>query len=177
MPGYRGRLIFPFQCSIARLDTAATLANTAGGAFPGGGYDHVFREPQVVAGADNLDDSARVEAVVEAVPCQVVTGKGPFGQLQQMLGGTVHKVKIMLVFHYVQLEALDLVDADGSAVFKVNDRLVSISRSDGTVMRDFEAAPLYATHVEDRSFGLGGLQRNLLAVTFEHRDTSSLTAS
>lgn len=172
MPGYRGRLIFPFSCTIARLDTAATLANTGGAIFDEG-FDHVFREPQVVPGSDNLDTSTRVEALVELVPCQIHNERGPLNQLNAMLGGNSPTSKLMLVFHYIDLETRALVDTDGSAVFKVNDRLVSLSTNMGVLIRDFEADPVYATHVQDRSFGLSGLQRNLLAVTFERRDTSA----
>lgn len=170
--GYRGRLIFPFYATIARLDTAATAA-----AVGGGGYDHVFREPTIIDGGDDAEDSnARQESYVTGIPCQVHTERGSFDKLAQMLGGAVKQYQLNLAFHFTDLESLGLIDTDGSAYFKINDRLVSIYDSTGALVRDFTSAPLYATQVQDRSFGLSGLGRNLLMVTFEQRDTSVLSA-
>lgn len=166
---YRGRLIFPFYATVARLNTAATAA-----ALSGDGYDHVFREPAVDDGGDGADDvSARRESTVEGVACQVHTESGSFEKLAQAMGGPVKQYQLNLLFHYSDLEARGLVDADGSAVFKVNDRLVAVRDNVGNLVRDFTGSPLYATQVQDRSFGLSGLRRNLLMVTFEQRDTSA----
>lgn len=169
---YRGRLIWPFTADIARLDTAGTAA-AAGAGVVSGGYDPDFKEPVTLDQGANLPDTdTRQETLVQLVPCQVHTEKGQYDTLQAMMSGIEKGFQLRLLMHYVDLEALSLVDSDGSSLFKVNDRLVAIRRFDGTMVRDFSSNPLYVTEAQDRSFGLSGLQRNLLMLTFEDRDNS-----
>lgn len=168
---YRGRLIWPFTVDIARLDTAATAAE-AGVGYVTGGYDPDFKEPVMLdQGPGSPDVSTRQETLVEQVPCQVHPEKGKYDGLDMTLSGAEMKFQLRLILHYVDLEARSLIDSDGSALFKVNDRLVAIRQFDGTLVRDFSNKPLYITEVQDRSFGLSGLQRNLVMLTFEDRDS------
>ena len=172
---YRGRLIWPFAVDIARLDTAATLAAAGTGGVTAG-YDPDFREPVTLdAGPNNPDTDTRQEITVSLLPCQVHPERGNYEALQMMLSGAVKQYNLRLVFHYLDLETRSLVDTDGSSLLKINDRLVAIRRNDGTLVADFSARPLYVTQAQDRSFGLSGLQRNLLMLTFEERETSSLS--
>jgi hypothetical protein len=172
--GYRGRLIWPFAVTIARLNTSATASNTGGGAVTSG-FDHDFREPQVLDGGDGAEDtSTRTETLIELLPCQIHTAKGQFEQMTQMLSGAVFKYNLPLVFHYIDLETRGLVEDDGSPIIKPNDRLVALYRNDGTLIRRFDNPELFAAQVQDRSWGLSGLQRNLLMINFKERETSSL---
>ena len=172
---YRGRLIWPFLCDISSLDTAATAA------FPGtggvvGGYDPDFREPVMVDQGPTLPDvSARQDRIRQHIPCQVHPERGNYNALNQKLSGSDKNFSLRLIFHYIDLECMGLVDSDGRPLLRLNDRLLVIRQQAGSVVRDFCDHQLYATEVQDRSFGLSGLQRNLVMVTFEDREASSLS--
>ncbi len=79
--------------------------------------------------------------------------------------------RIVLVFHFRDLERMGLVDAaSGDALLRVNDRLAAIHTLQGQLVQAIRTPPgLYATEVQPQSFGLG-LSRNLLLVTFEERE-------
>lgn len=162
--GYRGRLIWPAQARIERLDTAATKANPAGTSQPQG-YDRHFREPVKTATTD-----ARIYKPEVAVACQVRTEMGPFDKQVQLPGGRELEFKIKLVLHYRELELNGLIGANGSSVFQPSDRLCAIYKADGvTLQRSFRDSPLYCVHVQDRSWGLDDLSRNLVMLYFNDR--------
>jgi len=171
MPNYRGRLIWPFVADIARLDTAGTVAEPGAGNVVTG-YDPDFREPVVYAAGD----SPRAEIEVLGLPCQVHPDKGDFNNLQMMLSGAVKAYSLHLCFHYIDLEARNLVDTDGSALIKNNDRLIRIRHLiTGQIVSDFTNRPVYVTQPQDRGMGMSALSRNLLMVRFEERETSILS--
>lgn len=161
--GYRGRLIWPFQARIARIDTAATAANPIGG--QPSGYDPIFREP--VSNASG--DVSTVYTDPVAVQCQVRTEMGAYEQLQQFPGGPEREFDVKLTLHYFELESLGLIGANGGVVFQPNDILTAIYKRDGTsLVRSFDP-PLYCTQVRDRSWGLSGHERNLVMLYFKDR--------
>jgi hypothetical protein len=167
----RGRLINPFLAEIAQLDTAATAADPDG-AGPGvSGYDPDFKETVILGtpGGERLD--ARKEKPPIRVPCQVEVGA--FEALQQLAAGNSPNSRIVLVFHFRDLERMGLVDtATGEPLLRINDRLVAIHRMDGVLVQAVRTPPrLYATEVQPQSFGLG-LSRNLLLVTFDEREVA-----
>lgn len=163
----RGRLINPFVAEIAQLDIAATAADPDGAGVLTSGYDKTFREPvKLVA----TGQRARVEKASIFVPCQVEVGV--FETLQQLASGNAPDSRIVLVFHFRDLELASLVDAQGYAKLRPNDRLVSIRRKrDLTVIQAIpkERGGLYITECQPQSFGLSGGERNLLLCTFEER--------
>lgn len=162
---YRGRLVWPFLAEIKQLDTAATEAGP-----PTPGYDGDFREPvRVPDSSPRGSHSARVEKVSVFVPCQVDSPQE--NQQQQSSGGDVPSAQFVLVFHFVDLARLGLVDGStGEAAFRVNDRLVAVTRMNGDKVREFPDPPgMYATQVKESGWGLHGLFRNLLLVTFQPR--------
>jgi hypothetical protein len=152
------------QARIKQLDTASTKANAIGGQVSG--YDRIFREPvRSSAGADS-----RVYSSEYALPCQVISERGGYDKLAQLPGGRELEFDLRTALHYADLEAAGLCTANGSTSFKPGDRLCSIYRADGTTkLRDFDANPLYLVHVQDRSFGLDGLTRNLVLLYWEDR--------
>lgn len=167
--GYRGRLIWPFQCRIQRLDTAATEANPLAG--QPSGYNRIWREPvRTNAGADS-----RVYKSEVALPCQVRTEMGPYDKQLQLPGGRELEFKIKLTLHYNDLTMCGgLVDATGAVVFQPSDKLRAIYKKDGTTLvRDFTSNPLFLVHVQDRSWGLSGLERNLVMLYFNDRRKGS----
>jgi len=162
--GYRGRLIWPAQARIERLDTASTKENAL--AFQPSGYDRIFREP--VRTADGTDSRVYMPAV--AIPCQVRTEMAAFDRQFQMPGGRELEFRIMLTLHYKDLEVRGLIAPNGGCVFQPSDRLDSIYTADGACLqRSFADAPLFCTHVQDRSWGLSGLSRNLVMLYFNDR--------
>lgn len=162
--GYRGRLIWPAQARIERLDTASTKANAI--ASQPSGYDRIFREPvRNAAGADS-----RVYLPAVAVPCQVQTEPGPYDKQVQMPGGRELEFKIRVTLHYLDLELRGLIGPNGSCVFQPSDRLVGIYKADGTTLqRSLVGSPLFCVHVQDRSWGLDDLSRNLVMLYFHDR--------
>jgi len=161
---YRGRLIWPMQARIKRLDTASTKANAIGG--QASGYDRIFREPvRTSTGTDS-----RVYTSELAFPCQVISERGAFDKLAQLPGGRELEFDLRTALHYSDIEAAGLSAPNGGTLLKPGDRLCSIYRADGTTkLRDFDDNPLYLVHVQDRSFGLDGLTRNLLLLYWEDR--------
>lgn len=172
MPGYRGRLIWPFVARIARFDPEATDAAVPTDA----GFDDVFREPRQIAtpGVQQGVD-ARAELAPLDLACQVEDQA--WEQLRMVRTGNNAQIEVVLVFHFENLELLGLVDgATGTALApRVGDRLVSIHRSvDLALVQAVPTPPgLYCVEAQPRSHGLSGLQRNLLVCTFRERATGS----
>lgn len=160
----RGRLIWPMQARISRLDTAATAANNLG---EPSGYDRTFREPvRNTAGADS-----RVYMPQLAVSCQVNTEKGSNAKVVQLPGGLELEYNVRTTLHYGELETRGLMASNGASVFKPGDRLDAIYKRDGvTLLQDYEdMGYLYLVHIQDRSWGLSGLSRNLLMLYWADR--------
>ena len=162
--GYRGRLIWPAQARIERYDPAATKANAIGG--QPSGFDRHFREPV----RNSAGDDARVYAAPIAIPCQVTTEKDKYDELVTIPGGRELEIDVRTTCHYGQLESDGLISATGSVVFQPSDRLASIYKKDSiTLLRDFTSNPLYLIHVQDRSWGLDDLSRNLVMLYWADR--------
>lgn len=167
----RGRLINPFLAEIAQLDTVATAADPDGAGPLTSGYDPDFKETVLVApGGERVD--ARRETPFVRVPCQVEVGT--LQAMQQLAAGNSPNSRIVLVFHFQDLERMALVEAEsGEARLRVNDRLVAIRSLHGDLVQTVRTPPgLFATEVQPQSFGLG-LSRNLLLVTFEERELAT----
>ena len=161
--GYRGRLIWPFKASISRLDTLATANNAIAG--QPAGYDHVFREPVTTS-----DSDSRLYRAPVMVTCQVRTEIGAYERQRQYPAGRELDYDVRLCLHYSELEASGLVTATGASGFQPSDRLDQIYKADGTTLvRDYTADELYCVHVQDRSFGLSGGDRNLVLLYFKDR--------
>lgn len=163
---------------IARLDTAATAADPDGAGELTSGYDFDFREPRkvpslAVVPIDPGSTDARVESTIIQIRVQVEPG---FHEgLNQLFAGESPDSKIQLVAHFKDLEAASLVDlVNGEPAVRKNDRLVSIKRLNGDLVRTMRSPPgLYITEVTDIGHGLGigssGSYRNLLLLTLEER--------
>lgn len=174
--GYRGRLIWPFTARIARHDPASTATDPDGAGDLESGFDDVFREPvQVPETGSQIGRDARAEFEPLDLPCQVEDQV--WEQLRMMRTGNASRAEVVLVFHFANLELLGLVDAEtGTALApRVGDRLVSIHRSlDLSVVQAVPTPPgLYCEEAQPRSYGLSGLDRNLLVCTFRERERSS----
>ena len=163
----RGRLINPFLAELAQIDTTATAADPDGPGPLTSGYDPDFQEPVLLApGVD-----ARKEKAPVHLPCQVEVDK--FESLQILAAGNAPSTSLALIFHFQDLERLALVDVNGDAAIRVNDRLIAIRRMNGSLVQAIRTPPgLFATEVEPLAFGLGG-ERNLLKVTFANRERAA----
>jgi hypothetical protein len=172
----RGRLINPFLAEIAQLDTVATSADPDGPGSGLSGYDSDFKETVVLESPGGGRTDARREKPPLRVPCQVEVGV--FEALQQLAAGNSPNSRIVLVFHFRDLERMGLVDGvTGEALLRLNDRLIGIYRMDGALVQAVRTPPgLYATEVQPQSFGLG-LSRNLLLVTFDERELAARGAA
>ncbi|TBR17485.1 MAG: hypothetical protein EPO57_09130 [Chitinophagaceae bacterium] len=164
----RGRLINPFVAELAQLDTVATATDPDMGGPLTSGYDDVFKEVvKLTSGA-----SARKEKPVIFVPCQVEVGT--FEALAQLAQGNAPQSRVVLVFHFQDLELMGLVEGGtGDALIRVNDRLVSIRRyRDNALVQAVKSSSggLFATESQPQSFGLCGGERNLLIVSFDERE-------
>ena len=170
MPGYRGRLIWPFVARIRPLDAAATDASVP----TNDGYDDVFREPRQIESAGRQEGvDARVEGTAVDIPCQVEDQA--WDQLRMARTGNDPQGEVVLVFHFQALELAGHVDATtGTAkVPRVGDRLASIHRSADLSLVQAVTTPLFCVEAQPRSHGLSGLERNLLVCTFRERARSS----
>lgn len=165
----RGRLIVPFLAEIYRLDLAATAADPDGAGPLVSGFDEDFREPVVLPGGV----SARREFAAIQVPCQIE--EEAEDQLNQRAAGNDPSVRTVLVFHFQDLENMSLIDANGTALIKVNDRLTALFTSSGSLIErlDVDGQGLYCVRSEPASFGLVGGQRNLLLTTWARRSRTA----
>lgn len=159
----RGRLINPFLVEIARIDTNATkVAN---------GYDDTFKTVRTKL-VDGEYTSGRVDSTAIKLRCQIDVGQ--YDVQKQMPAGNDSDGRIVCLFHFRDLEAADMIDTNGAAKIRVNDRLVAVydDRTEELIQR-MPGDGLYATEVQP-IFGLGR-RRNLLAVTFNTRESSVAT--
>lgn len=175
MASTRGRLVNPFMAVIARFDRNATREESPDDAaeIPSG-FDDVFREPIVVT-TDGVRDEARRERLIR-VPCQIEDHA--FMAQRNTLAGNNPDSRMNLVFHFRDLERLELVDLEtGLARITPNDRLVEIrSFCCRTLIQKIPDPPgLYATQSLPSAFALGG-RRNLLVVTFQQRERAATLA-
>jgi hypothetical protein len=157
----RGRLLNPFLIELAQLDTEATAL------VPGGGYDDVFNEPIIIddgtpGGLDSRQETAlRLHAQIE--PNQLNSARSA-------QTGLVRDATLTCVVHFLELESLGLIGADGMPRIRVNDRLAGIYTSNGEQIMVFDRLPgLYLRQTTPIGWGLGG-KRNLLELTFRARD-------
>jgi hypothetical protein len=170
----RGQLIFPYLVDIAQLDTAATAADPDAAGPLTSGYDPDFREPVLVPPVSGSASAPvrRVETLVQLY-AQIETEEE--GRLQMMVGGVSPQSRRVLIFHFVDLEAVGMVDAtSGRAKLRApGDRLVAIRNPDTHEL--IETIPdnpgFWAISVESIGWGMGP-DRNLLKVIFEDRALS-----
>lgn len=169
----RGRLIFPFLCDLARLDTAATAADPDAGGALTSGYDPDFREPlkRRLDVDEQATTSTRVESAVVQIRAQIEPDM--FETLEMMLSGQSPQSRFRIVLHYRDLERASLIDAvTGRPQIRKNDRLVAIRKLNNALIETIPNPPgLFIDEVQSRGFGPGGA-RNLLLLQFASRDTS-----
>lgn len=171
----RGSLIWPMAVEIARIDTVTTRAAS--------GYDDKLAEPKILDVADEdpgippmgAPRGARATQYLPPIILEAQIEDFNSNALIAALTGKNSDVKLACVFHYADLEADGLVDADGHPQLRVGDRLLRILDPDtyDQIVVIPDPPGLYATAVDDQSFGLSSLERNLLHVTFQRRDRSS----
>jgi hypothetical protein len=171
VPGYRGRLIWPFVARIARLDLEGTAADPDGAGALESGFDDVYREPVQVPDGTQTGTDARLELEAIDLRCQVEDQA--WETLRMLRTGNATRLEVVLVFHFSQLEELGLVDATtGDALApRVGDRLVAIHRYPGGELVQAVPTPpgLFCEEAQPRSYGLSGGARNLLVCTFRER--------
>lgn len=156
------------------MDTEQTAADPDGPGPLTSGYDDDFKEPVSVPvdPESQTGESARVEKPLILVPCQVEDAV--WEALQSFPTGISPDFRILLVFHFKDLERLGLVDiASGDALIRVNDRLVSIKDKNENLVQAVPDPPgLFVTEAQPRAYGLGK-KRNLFLATFRDRDLST----
>lgn len=164
----RGRLLQAFLAEIAQLDTAATAADPDGPEPLTSGYDADFQETALLPSAAGAGRDARREKPALRLPCQLEVQS--FAALNELATGNSPRSRLVLVFHFHDLERLGLVDPNtGDALLRAGDRLVAIrDRRTGALVQAVRTPPgLYLTEPQPE-FGLGG-RRNLLIATFGER--------
>jgi hypothetical protein len=169
----RGRLIFQFQCELARLDTRATAEIDPDGPGPmTSGYDPDFKEGVLVdLDGDGIGERVRVEHPAVLIPCQIEPAT--FEALRMFPAGNAAASAFVLVMHFKDLEKLGLVDAEtGDAHIRPGDRLAAIYDRAGGFIQSIRTPPgLYVTEARIAGFGMGLTRprRNLLLVQFSDR--------
>lgn len=159
----RVRLINPFLCEIARLDTVATAAGPPG-------YDADFQEPKVYA-PGGVRTEGRKEKTLIRVRAQVEDQV--FNQLRALAAGNAPEAKIGIVVDYRDLKKDGLVTASGLPAINVNDRLVAIYTRSGVLVHQVANPPgLFCVEVRPISYGIGG-QLNLVLIRFNERQRST----
>lgn len=173
----RGRLIFPFLAELHRLDTSATATEDPDGSGPfEGGYDPDFKESVLIdSDDDGIGERIRKEYPSLLIPCQVEPEA--FEALRQYTSGNAPKSGIDLVFHFKDLERMDLVDlASGDALIRPGDRLGALHDKFCQLVQTIRTPPgLYVTEARPIGFGLdlAHPKRNLLLVSFSDRQQAS----
>jgi hypothetical protein len=153
-------LIFPFAIELALLDIEATDAV---------GYDPDFKETVLTSTDDKIGESSRSEILIK-VPGQFAD-QSQFLAAQEAPTGDLGQASFVILFHFRDLERLDLVEpATGNAKIKIGDRVNGIYdiKTDALVQAVRNPPGAYVTKAVPR-FGLGS-RRNLLEVTFRSRD-------
>jgi hypothetical protein len=137
------------------------------------GYSAVFREPIVyddtVRGRRTRKE-ARSEYPAIQVPCQVEPLRSE--QLRQFKPGDAPDSKYVLVFHYMDLSRMGLVDVTTNEVaLGVNDRLSAIKsfRKPNKTTVHLESPGLYLFELRPGSFGFGPEGRDLLIAFLSER--------
>jgi hypothetical protein len=155
----RGRLIIPFLAELAQLDTDATAQAD--------GYDDVLKEPipSYPNGADGAREDGRKERILR-LRCQIEPATSD--AQSESDGGDLPRYRYVLAFHAKDLEKAGLIDDNGAARIRNNDRLKAIYTMRGRLERAFVDPKLYATEVQEREYGLGR-RRNIVIVTFVDR--------
>lgn len=171
----RGRLIYSFLAELARIDRGATRSQDPDGTGPlFNGYDDDFKEPvRMDLNQDGRGESVRKEYPSVRVPCQVEPRV--FDALNMLPSGNSPRSDIDLVFHFKDLERLELVNPDnGEALIQPGDRLTAIYDKKGALVQEIRTPPgLYVTESRPIGFGLGlsCSRRSLLLVSFNQRNT------
>jgi hypothetical protein len=158
----------PFLAELAQLDPVATASDPDGPGALTSGYDPDFQETVLLPTSCVPGQDARREKPPIQVPCQVEVQA--FGELAEIVTGNSPRSRLVLVFHFADLERLGLVDPiTGDAGLRIGDRLVAIrDRRTGELVQAVRTPPgLYLTEPQPQ-FGLGG-RRNLLIATFGER--------
>ena len=169
----RGRLIYVFLAEIHRLDTKSIAQYDPDGTGPHtGGYDPDFKEPVLVdLDDDGVSERIRHEYPPVQIPCQVEPDT--FEALSMHASGNVPDSEIALIFHFRDLERLDLVDVDtGDSLIRPGDRLGAIYDKQGNLIQKIRNPPgLYVNEARPIGFALNMShpRRNLLLVTFTDR--------
>jgi len=166
---YRGRLIFPFLAVIARLDVSESSKDPDGSGEHTEGYNHVFREPNTYTDSSEQRQDTRQERCI-LVPCQI-EDQLLEGQ-RQIQAGNSPDSRMVLVFHFKDLERLGLVNrTSGVAEIHPNDRLDRVLNCKSRrLVQSFRNPPgLFAISCTPAGFGIGG-SRNLLVCVFEERE-------
>ncbi|OHD18496.1 MAG: hypothetical protein A2Y38_13835 [Spirochaetes bacterium GWB1_59_5] len=165
MPGYRGRLIFPFNVQLALLNTTAIAGDPDLLGPLTSGYDPDFKEMVKVPAVNSQVGTDPTQETLVVLPAQVEPDA--MDALNSMASGNSPNSAVVMIFHFSDLERLDLVDAaTGRPSIHVNDRLVAIYTMDGVLVQQMPASPVMkAQEITPLGFGLGGA-RNLLLVNF-----------
>lgn len=168
----RGRLIKPLFVDIARLDTYETRKDPDGAGPKTKGYDDDFREPVLlsVGTGEGAAIVNRKEAPTIRLPAQIEVED--MAKARMFAGGNAPEFLVRLVFHYRDLERLDLIDCvTGEPLLRIGDRLDALYSPCGTkLIRRFTNPPgLFITGLQDSGMGLGA-KRNLLIATVMPRD-------
>jgi hypothetical protein len=164
----RGRLIHAFFAELAQLDPVATASDPDGPGAQTSGYDPDFQETTLLPSPSGPGRDARREKPAIRVPCQIEVQA--FGELAELATGNSPRSRLVLVFHFADLERLHLVDpATGDARLRTGDRLIAIrDLRTGELVQAVRTPPgLYLIEPQPQ-FGLGG-RRNLLLATFGER--------
>jgi hypothetical protein len=164
----QGRLIRPLLAELGQLDPVATASDPGGAGSLTSGYDPDFQETVLLPTSRGPGQAARREKPPIRVPCQIEVQA--FDELAELATGNSPRSRLVLVFHFADLERLGLVDPHtGDALLRVGDRLIAIrDRRTGDLVQAVRTPPgLYLTEPQPE-FGLGG-RRNLLIATFGER--------
>jgi len=173
----RGHLLFRFVAELCRVDRPGTGSADPDGVGPlTGGFDPDFKESVVIDPADDsIGERVRAEFPPVRVPCQVETNA--WEELAMQGAGDAPRSDLVLVFHFRDLERLDLVDpTTGAARIGPGDRLQALFDVAGELVQAVRTPPgLYVTEARPAGFGLfmPRPRRNLLLVSFAPRGTAA----
>jgi hypothetical protein len=101
-----------------------------------------------------VSDYGRAELPPVRIPCQVEPGE--FESLHMTTSGNSPQTRVVLVFHFMDLERLALVDpTTGQALIRVGDRLAALCDRVGTPLETYRNPPgVFVVEARPSGYGL-----------------------
>lgn len=169
----RGRLIYPYRVTVARVDPVAIEAAGPGGAD---GFDDVWRTPILETTGDT---SGPVRRELDPITFEVQVEPGVFADLRRLMAGFAPEGEMVMTAFMSDFEDAGLIEADGNVSLRPGDRVVDFADRDGTTVLSIADPPgLYIDNANPESWGFTGAHKaNLVIIRLTDRPQAGLSVA